>query len=231
MQVTPHHVLLLSGDVGNFQSGLLWRRLPWCFITVVARSCCYLIVKPQNSKSTNQYMLLASALNLTGSPFQYMSILKKVLEKFIQKFNIPKAKSKLSAENAGGRLFPLRNSKNNAASNFRADQGSLCTRMTLTPSQSTCKQMWTPQIPLSEDLQKKIQTRNSLHFLWRRMILMKMWKRKLLTQQNLQVICSWKFLHLPAGGGLRTKLYNVVIKWCYHWRWFVSNQVFNLLMW
>ncbi|OJJ49808.1 hypothetical protein ASPZODRAFT_1032218 [Penicilliopsis zonata CBS 506.65] len=53
-----------------------------------------------------------------------MSVPKKVLETFIQNFNIPKAKSKLSAENAGGRLFPSRNTKNDAASNFRADQGS-----------------------------------------------------------------------------------------------------------
>ncbi|KAL4946484.1 hypothetical protein BDV06DRAFT_182623 [Aspergillus oleicola] len=41
----------------------------------------------------------------------------------------------------------------------------LRTRMILTPSRSTCKQTRTPQIPLSEDSQKRIQTRNSSHFL------------------------------------------------------------------
>jgi hypothetical protein len=52
-----------------------------------------------------------------------MSIPKKVLETFIQNFNVQRAASKLSSENAGGRLYPSRTTGNDAASNFRADQG------------------------------------------------------------------------------------------------------------
>jgi hypothetical protein len=52
-----------------------------------------------------------------------MSIPKKVMEKFIKNFNVRKAKAKLSLENVGGRLFPTRNTKSDAANNFRGDQG------------------------------------------------------------------------------------------------------------
>lgn len=53
-----------------------------------------------------------------------MSIPKKALEKFIVGFNVGKAKAKLSPVNASGRLYPTRTTKNDAAANFRGDQGS-----------------------------------------------------------------------------------------------------------
>lgn len=56
-----------------------------------------------------------------------MSIPKKAMEKFLITFNIRRARTKLSPENAGGRLFPTRTTKNDKSSNFRADQGSQST--------------------------------------------------------------------------------------------------------
>ncbi|OJD20764.1 hypothetical protein ACJ73_07899 [Blastomyces percursus] len=56
-----------------------------------------------------------------------MSIPKKAMEKFLATFNVQRAKAKLSPENAGGRLFPTRTTKNDKSSNFRADQGSQST--------------------------------------------------------------------------------------------------------
>jgi hypothetical protein len=52
-----------------------------------------------------------------------MSIPKKVLEKFITTFNVRKAIAKLSPDRDGHRLYPTRTTKNDAASNFRCDQG------------------------------------------------------------------------------------------------------------